>query len=90
MAYLTLRRIDCYVEGCLPRHRCNSAKCAGMCMKQHKLALHNVGGDNISCAVTETCGIVCVRFAVTDTTNHRHIYLKLSGAILTIHRHDKL
>lgn len=36
-----------------------------------------MGGDNISCAMTETCGIICVGFVVTDTTNHRHAYLQL-------------
>lgn len=46
--------------------------------------LLNVGGDNISCAVTETCGIVCVRYADTDTTNHRHVYLSLMEKTILI------
>lgn len=69
----------------MPRHRCNAqaktqlncAKCDGMCGQRQRLTLFLMGGDNISCAMTETCGIICVGFVVTDTTNHRHAYLQL-------------
>lgn len=75
-------------EGCVPRHHCdeqtktqlNSAKRTSMCLQRQRLTRLNVGGDNTSCAMTETCGIVCVRFAEADTTNHsRLIYLNLNG-----------
>lgn len=89
MAYLTLRSISCYKNKAVCQGTAATCKlkrsstlpnvivCASMCGQRQTLTLFLMGGDNISCAMTETCGIICVGFVVTDTTNHRHTYLQL-------------